>query len=292
MRFLDSPGVLLVITGTLLGLTFPLGSLAVDAGVSPVVWAWLISAGSAVCLSGICLVLRCGVSLDGTSLRYYFLLGAISLAIPNVLTFLAIPRLGSGYTGLMFTLSPVFTLALSALWRVRVPSGLGVVGIALGFAGAFIVAFTRGEVGQPASLLWVGLALCIPVSLAIGNLYRTMAWPSGAHPLSLATGTNAASAILLFIVIAIDSTASLPGGLIVHAAVSIPAVIAATAMFTMFFRLQQVGGPTYLSQIGYVGAAVALLCGTWFLHERYSIITWSGATLIVVGVLVSVRAQR
>ena len=36
-----------------------------------------------------------------------------------------------------------------------------------------------------------------------------------------------------------------------------------------FFRLQAVGGPVYLSQIGYVAAAVGLFSGTLFLGESY-----------------------
>lgn len=292
MKVLDSATVLLVLTGTLLGLTFPLGKLSHSAGISPVIWAWLISAGSAACLLAICLAFRRAIPYGPVVLRYYVVLAAISLIVPNLLTFFVIPQLGSGFTGLMFTLSPVFTLALSFLWQVRVPNALGMFGIALGFIGALMVALTRGEVGQPASLFWVVLGLCIPLSLAFGNLYRTMAWPEGENPLALATGSNLAAAVILLLIIGLDPTSSLPGGLITHATISVPAVITATAMFTVFFRLQQLGGPTYLSQIGYVAAAVALLVGTVFLSERYSLLTWSGAAVIVLAILVSVRAQR
>ena len=54
-------------------------------------------------------------------------------------------------------------------------------------------------------------------------------------------------------------------------------VASASAMFVFFFRLQAVGGPVYLSQIGYVGAAVGLFSGTLFLGERYQLLTWLGA---------------
>ncbi len=292
MKLADSPGFLLITTGALLGLTLPLGKLAGNAGVSPVVWAWLISTGSAVGLLAICGIRRLRLPLQLSALRYYLILGAISLVIPNLLIFMAIPKLGSGYTGLMFTLSPVITLTLSAIWQVRVPGGLGLLGIALGFLGAVLVAVSRGELGSPASLLWVLLGLCIPLSLAFGNLYRTMAWPDQAHPMSLAAGTNVAACLLLSMMIGLDSNANLPGGLMEHAGLSLLAAAAATAMFTVFFRLQKVGGPTYLSQIGYVAAGVALLCGTVFLSERYGPATWAGAALILAGIGISVRAQQ
>ena len=62
-------------------------------------------------------------------------------------------------------------------------------------------------------------------------------------------------------------------------------------MFVFFFRLQVVGGPVYLSQIGYVAAAVGLFSGTFFLGERYGVLTWLGAAIVVVGVIVTTRAQ-
>lgn len=291
MRFHDSPASLLLLTGIFLGLGFPLGKLASDAGVSPVIWSWLISAGSACCLSLICLWQRLGLPSGMQALRYFVILGLISLVVPNLITFIVIPELGSGFTGLMFTLSPVFTLAMSMLWRVQVPTRLGILGVAIGFAGAVLVAGTRGEVGQAASLLWVVLGLCIPLSLAVGNLYRSLAWPMGSSALALATGTNLAATAWLSSVIVLLPDVELPGGLIDNASLSLLAVAAATAMFTLFFRLQQVGGPTYLSQIGYVAAAVALICGTVFLNERYSAITWLGAAVTAVGVAMSIAAQ-
>ena len=76
--------------------------------------------------------------------------------------FSAIPHLGAGYTGIMFTLSPVMTLVLSLLLGVRRPNLLGVAGIAVGFVGAVMVATTRGEAGQPAELFWVVIGLAPP----------------------------------------------------------------------------------------------------------------------------------
>ncbi|MBL9104427.1 MAG: hypothetical protein JNL82_26010, partial [Myxococcales bacterium] len=67
---------------------------------------------------------------------------------------------------------------------------------------------------------------------------------------------------------------------------------ASAAMFVFFFRLQVVGGPVYLSQIGYVAAAVGLFAGTAFLGERYGPLTWAGALVIVAGVVLTTLAQK
>ncbi|TPL10136.1 DMT family transporter [Mesorhizobium sp. B2-4-14] len=287
----DSALGLLVVTGGLLGLTLPFGKLATADGVPAMVWAFVISLGAGGVLLCALLLSRQKIRLTAHKLRYFFVTAAVSYAFPNLLMFSAIPHLGAGYTGIMFTLSPVITLVFSILLGVRRPNMLGISGIAVGFIGAVMVALTRGETGQPADYFWVAVGLLIPVSLAAGNIYRTVDWPEGTGPIELAVGSHLASATLLFIGIlalfGLKAFAPLGGVPLVVVA----QVASASAMFAFFFRLQAVGGPVYLSQIGYVAAAVGLFAGTIFLGEHYQLLTWAGAVIITAGVFITTRAQ-
>ncbi|ESX20013.1 MULTISPECIES: DMT family transporter [unclassified Mesorhizobium] len=292
MKFLwESALGLLVVTGGLLGLTLPFGKLATAAGVPAMVWAFVISFGAGGVL--LCALLANGERMRLTShrLRYFFITAAVSYAVPNLLMFSAIPHLGAGYTGIMFTLSPVITLVFSILLGVRRPNTLGSIGIAVGFIGAVMVAVTRGEAGQPADFFWVLAGLLIPVSLAAGNIYRTVDWPEGTGPIELAVGSHLASATLLLIgILALFGlSAFAPLGAV--PLVVVAQVASASAMFAFFFRLQAVGGPVYLSQIGYVAAAVGLFAGTIFLGEHYQLLTWAGAVIITIGVIITTKAQ-
>lgn len=292
MKFLwESALGLLVVTGGLLGLTLPFGKLATAAGVPAMVWAFVISFGAGGVL--LCALLANGERMRLTShrLRYFFITAAVSYAVPNLLMFSAIPHLGAGYTGIMFTLSPVITLVFSILLGVRRPNTLGSIGIAVGFIGAVMVAVTRGEAGQPADVYWVLAGLLIPVSLAAGNIYRTVDWPEGTGPIELAVGSHLASATLLLIGILtlFGVGAFAPLGAV--PLVVVAQVASASAMFAFFFRLQAVGGPVYLSQIGYVAAAVGLFAGTIFLGEHYQLLTWAGAVIITIGVIITTEAQ-
>ena len=290
-RLWSSPVALLLTVGTLLGVSIPLGKLAGDAGLAPVLWALVISSGAALILG---LVLAGRGELrppDGHRLRYFVVTAAVSYAVPNLLLFNVIPKVGAGYAGIMFTLSPVVTLLFSVLLGVRRPNRLGVAGIAIGFAGALLVALSRGGLDQPAPLAWVLAALLIPVSLACGNIYRTLDWPTGAGPIELAVGSHAASALLLLALIMV----SLGTGALLELAtvpvLTLAQTAAAAGMFAVFFRLQSVGGPVYLSQIGYVAAAVGLLSGVVAFGEHYPLQTWVGVALIAVGVTLTTRAQ-
>jgi drug/metabolite transporter (DMT)-like permease len=282
---------LLVVTGGLLGLTLPFGKIATDAGVPALVWAFVVSLGAGGVLLVALLLRGERIRLSAHKLRYFFLTAAVSYALPNLLMFSVMPHVGAGYTGIMFTLSPVITLVLSILLGVRRPNLLGVIGIAIGFVGAVMVATTRGEAGQPAAFVWVAVALLIPLLLAGGNIYRTIDWPKDAGPIELAVGSHlAAAAMLLAGILALDG-----GGLLGRLAdlplVTVAQMASASAMFVFFFRLQAVGGPVYLSQIGYVAAAIGLFSGTLFLGERYGLLTWLGAVIIVAGVFLTTKAQ-
>lgn len=287
----SAPG-LLVVTGVLLGVTPPFGKMATESGIPPIVWAFVISFGAGGILLCVLLWRRKRFALTSRSLRYFTIVAMISYAVPNVLMFSAIPHLGAGYTSIMFTLSPVITLLLSILLGVSPPNLLGMVGIAVGFVGAVMVAATRGQVGQPAEVSWVLLGLLIPVTLAAGNIYRTMDWPEGTGPLELAVGSHLVAAAILLIALLFEG-----GGGSFQLLVGIPDLVftqvaAASAMFAFFFRLQLVGGPVYLSQIGYVGAAVGLFVGVLLLGERYALLTWIGAGILTIGVIITTKARQ
>lgn len=287
----NSAAGLLVVTGSLLGLTLPFGKLAGEAGVPPAVWALLVSSGSGLVLLAALMAKGGGLRPDAHRLRYFGIVAAISYALPNLLMFSAMPHLGAGYTGIMFTLTPVITLLLSLALGVRRPNALGVAGIAVGFSGAVLVASTRGEAGEPAALFWVLVGLIIPVSLAAGNIYRTWDWPKQAGPIELAAGSNLAAAAMLALIVVAIGQAHAIGGLADLKLLSAAQAASAAGMFAFFFRLQAVGGPVYLSQIGYVAAAVGLVSGTLFLGERYGAATWLGALIIAVGVALTTKAQ-
>ena len=258
----------------------------------PILWAFVISCGAGGVLLVALLCAGIASQLTAHKLRYFVIAAAISYAIPNLLMFSAIPHLGAGYTGIMFTLSPVITLVLSILLGVRRPNLLGVAGIAVGFVGAVMVALTRGEAGQPAELFWVVVGLLIPVSLAVGQhlphlrlAERCRADRARRRQPSRRRGDAAGRP-------AVAGRGRLVRRMLAGMPLLVLAQIAsASAMFVFFFRLQAVGGPVYLSQIGYVGAAVGLISGTLFLGERYQLLTWLGAAIITVGIVMTTKAQ-
>ncbi|WP_323764248.1 DMT family transporter [Marinovum sp.] len=286
----NSVPFLLVYVGVLTGLNFPLGKLAGAAGVPPALWALLISLGASLTLLPGLLARRALIVPRGAALRYVVLAGLITFVGANLLVFAAIPHVGAGQVGMMFALSPVFTLGLSLVFGLRAPRVLGLIGIALGMGGAMLVALGRGEVAGLSP--WALAAVAIPVILAVGNVYRTLDWPEGAEPMALAFWSHLAAA-LTFVALLLATH----GGIPLQAVAEIPSVALAQmavagVTFPAFFRLQRLGGPVMLSQIGYVAAATGMAAAVLLLGERYGAMTWAGAGLIALGVGFTLRDQR
>ncbi len=288
---MNRPLLLLLGTGAALGLNFPLGKLAMAAGISPGLWAALISAGA-----GLVMLLIVAVTerrdLSRTSTLWFAIVsGFLSYVVPSALTYTVIPKIGSGLAAIMFALSPVVTALLSVIFRVRPPNLISIFGIVIGLAGAGIIIFTRNTDFSGGAASWILLALLIPLFLGAGNVYRTVAWPFGASPRKLAAHTNLAAVPFLALLVYAQT-----GTIDVMPLASIPALVAlqlvvSTIMFLMFFRLQQVGGPTYLSQIGYVAAAVGVVVGVFYFGETYPKSVWVGAGIIAIGIAFSTFGQ-
>ena len=283
------PVGLLIWCGALLGVGFPLSKVSAAAGVSPMVWALLVSMGASLSLFPV-LALQGHLKLPrGQMLRYVVISGLVSFAGINLMIFGLVPKLGAGQVGMMFALSPVATLAMSAMFGLKTPSRLGLWGIGFGLLGALMVAFGRG--GVDGTLLWSFVGLSIPVILAAGNVYRTLDWPDGAHPMALAFWSHGTAILALLLVmvlrgegVVLSSVANVPWAAAVQ-------VVAASLTFPAYFKLQKLGGPVLLSQIGYVAAGVGLVVGVVLLGERYGPVSWAGVAITAIGVALTILAQ-
>jgi len=291
-RLTQNPVALLLVTGILIGFNFPLGKLAAQAGISPAVWAFVFSLGACLLLLPLLLIQRKLRIPKPATLRYILLSALLSFIAPNLLLFSVLLEMGAGYMGLMFALSPVFTLCLAASFRLSVPNRLGLAGIFFGLLGTVVVSISKGSLPDAPSWGMIILAACVPLCLACGNVYRTMDWPKGGEPDNLAFWSHLAAVVFYVIVIVLF----LPDAHLIEIsnAPDITALqfLVSGLIFPFFFRLQQTGGPVLLSQIGYISAGVGLLTAVFILGESYELATWSGASIIAIGIALTIRAQQ
>lgn len=278
------PLICLLVGGALLGISTNVAKYAGEIGLSPLAFLFWSITGAATILLVIALLRHELPPLNKRSFEYYFISALVSVAGSNLLFFSAIPHVGAGFVALIISLPPLLTyLGALALGMERFQT-VRALGVAAALAGAGVLA-ARKFSAPDASVFWILIALCGPVLLAIGNLYRTLRWPKGASPNALAPGMLIAAVILLGATSLLpDFSLTVPlGGFLPLGLITLQAFIFA-GQFQLLFLLQKTGGPVLLSLLGSVGAIVGVPVAVFLQGESPPDGLILGASLIALGV--------
>ena len=275
---------LLFTVGALMGLTSILVKVAGSAGWQPMAYLlWgLLGGGLLLLLFAWWRGERPGMSLSQQ--RYYLASGLLSIAVPNGLLFSSIGHVGAGFASMCLAFPPLFTYLLALALRMEALSRIRLLGICIGLSGSLLLALGKLH-GGDSPALWVVAALCVPVFLALGNIYRARYWPSGATPLSLAPGMLLGGAVVLGLtaLFGVDFSPNLKSPLAV--ALMLVQMLLFAAVYALFFILQKLAGTVFLSQIGSVAAITGAAMAIGLLGEQGSLSLALAALCIVIGVL-------
>ena len=287
------PLVCLLVVGSLLGLSTSLAALAYREGISATaLLAWSLS-GAGVVLGLSAVRRHQGVGRGAKSIRYLVIAAAVSLVIPNLVLFAAVPQVGAAFVAVAIASPPLWTYLGALGLRLERLQFLRAAGVSVALAGSVLLAVL--QLNEPdVDAGWVVATLAAPVLLAVGNVYRSIDWPDGATPAGLAAGMVITSALGLAVI----------GALVPGLSLAVPAngpsisiVIAQAAVFTglyrLFFVLQDRGGPVYLSLVGSVAAVVGAGVAVWLLGEAAPPGLLPGGALVLAGVaLLTAGAAR
>ena len=278
------PFTCLLVGGALIGISTNLAKYANEIGVTPLAFLFWSITGAAIILLAVAIIKKELPPLTARSFEYYFVAALVSVAGSNLLLFSAIPHVGASFVALIVSLPPLLTYLGALMLRMERFNIIRALGVAAALTGAGVLAVRKFS-APDASIVWILLALCGPVLLAIGNIYRTLRWPDQASPNALAPGMLIAAALLLFMCSALPDfsvhvslTGWLPLGVIV-----VQAGLFA-GQFLLLFVLQKTGGPVLLSLLGSVGAVVGVPVAIFLQGENPPAGLFLGASLIALGV--------
>lgn len=279
------PFACLLVGGALIGISTNLAKYAGEIGITPLAFLFWSITGAAVILLLTALIKKEPPPLSARSFEYYFVAALVSVAGSNLLLFSAIPHVGAGFVALIISLPPLLTYLGALMLRMERFTMMRALGVVAALTGAGVLA-ARKFTAPDASMFWIFMALCGPVLLAIGNIYRTLRWPDQASPNALAPGMLLAASLLLLIF-----------GTLPNFSVTVPldewlplGVIAIQAglfagQFLLLFVLQKTGGPVLLSLLGSVGAVVGVPVAIFLQGESPPSGLFLGASLIALGVV-------
>ena len=279
------PVLCLIEGGGLIGISTNLAKFAGEVGLTPLAFLFWSITGAALILFSYALFRRELPPLSKSTLSYYLVAALVSVAGSNLIFFSAIPHVGASFVALIISLPPLLTYLAAIILRIERFNKLRALGVVAALVGAGMLA-ARKFAAPDASVFWIGLALCGPVLLAIGNIYRTLYWPDNLSPSALAPGMLIAASVLLGLFsilpnysLAVPLAEMLPLGLI-----AVQAFVFA-GQFLLLFLLQKTGGPVLLSLLGSVGAVVGVPVAIFLQGESPPEGLFLGASLIALGVV-------
>lgn len=279
------PVMCLLAGGALLGLSTNLAKYAAEVGLTPLAFLfWSISGATAI-LFLVAVIRHELPPLTVSGFEYYLVAALVSVAGSNLIFFSAIPHVGAGFVALIIALPPLLTYVGALALKIERFSFLRAFGVGAALIGAGVLA-ARKISAPDASVFWIMVALCGPVLLAIGNIYRTMRWPKGVSASALAPGMLVAAAVMLGLLALLPSfSLRIPLSQPIPILLIIIQAIIFAGQFLLLFVLQKTGGPVLLSLLGSIGAVVGVPVAIFLQGETPPSGLFIGASLIALGVM-------
>ncbi len=291
----DSPDkiayVLLVGVGMLIALMLPLSKSAMGLGVSPLAYAFWQALGG-----GLLVFLWSAWQVppwrQANHTRYAIISGLTAIAIPNSVAFMLVGKLGAGMTATYYALPALLTYGLALAAGMEQASRVRTLGLVLGMLGCLWILWPRNTGLPPGMTIWLAIGLAVPFSLAVGNIYRSLAWPRGASAHQLAYAMLFAAAVCLAGLLMLRGelgTLHLPEGTVRYL---LCVQCALTALgYLGYFELQRRTSPVFISQLGYVITLAGLGIGVWILDEPVRLAVWAGVLIVLLGVFLANRRE-
>ena len=288
------PLAFLLLLGTLWGASFSISKIAIQAGVTPLGYAFWQSFGPAAVLIVIGFLRGLRLPLTRRHLIYYFVAGQLGLSIPNVTFYFVIEHIPAGLMAVVVTFSPVITYLLALVIGMEAFRPRRGLGVALGLSGALLLVLPETSLPAPSMISWVLLAFLTPTFYALNSIYSARARPSEGHSLSLAAGMLAGAAVVQTPIVLLRGDFYLPSLPFGVADVALLAQVALSSLaYVLFLEILRLAGPVFFSQVGYIVTLTGLLWGAFFFDERHSHWIYLATLLIVIGVaMVNWRGRR
>jgi drug/metabolite transporter (DMT)-like permease len=279
-----APLFCLLAVGALLGLTANVVKIAVSSGWPPLAFLFWATLGAGLILLIVAIASGNKPGVGRPDIAYALVTGLLSIAAPNALVFAAVPHVGASFVAICLALPPLLTYGLALAIGMERLRASRAVGVLFGLVGAATLASAKAN-GGAVDPFWIFAALTGPVFITLGNIYRTLKWPAGASALSLAPGMLlGGSALLLPFLAAIGATFFPARQDAATSWILVAQVAIFTATYALYFVLQRLAGPVYLSQIGSVGAVFGAALAVLVLGEPASARLLAAGGLILFGV--------
>jgi drug/metabolite transporter (DMT)-like permease len=284
--------ILLMVCGFFFAAKIMVSKAALTAGVQPFQLGVFGSLGAGLSLLPWLAASKQTIPLERRHLILYGVLGIVSFAIPTVLSYFVVERVGPAYTATVYSLSPLLTMTFAAGFGIEQMFLRRFAGIVIGFVGMIALVqqqFLQIDMGQP---MWVILGLAIPACAALGNILRSAFWPKGASALAFSCSTLFTSGALVALLAPVFEAP-------LEWRFADPSIVfwmfcligISALSYVLNFRLQEIGGAVVFSQIGYWGTGFGVLLAATLFGDVLTASSLTGIACIICGGVLANRRK-
>lgn len=277
---------LLLVSGSLWGITFPLSKIGIEGGIPPFAYGFWISLLSATLLLALTFARGERLPLRWPYLRIYLISGVFGMALPNLAYYFYIPHMPAGLAAVIITTSPLITFVLALLLAIERFNTIRALGVAFGFSGALMLVLPGSALPSPDTLPWVLLAFATPFFYAASTICMAQLRPRDLGAPAMAAGMFLFSFLVQVPMVAVSGQwyALLPPTQPYEWAV-VAQVLCSIVAHVIYLSLLPLLGPVYMSQVGYVVTLAGILWGLAFFGETLSPWVYGAAAVIIGGVV-------
>ena len=227
--------------------------------------------------------------------KYYLIVGLLGSGFPALLFAFAQTKLNSSLTGILSSLTPLFTLITGILFFSKSINRNQVIGVIVGLSGALLLMALGNEQAQ-FDLQTLGFTTLVVLACLFYALSSNTVGSKLPNKSSFDISTSAFTFLLpLGIAILCNEQVWIPlkqsNGLEGLAYVGVLSLGGTVAASVLFFHLVQIRDAVFASMVSYLIPIVALMWG--FLDgEKISLIHAAGMTLILFGVFLTRKKTK
>lgn len=227
------------------------------------------------------LMLRANASQLKSHWKELAVLGALNSAAPFCLLTYATLSITGGFAGILNATAPIWAAMIAWAWLSDKLDVSRIVGLLIGFVGVLLLVWNRVSLDFDGTTVAILAGIAAAVFYAVAGIY-TKKYVSGLNPLTIATGSMIAAAIVLFPG-AVYLWPAEPASTRAWIAVVIMGVVSTGVAYILYFRLIRNVGPARAIAVTYLIPAFAMFWGAMFIDEKVTPTMLVGCLVIFFG---------
>lgn len=274
----------LVLLGLGWGATQPLGKIAASTGNPPfglIFWQLVVC----VLVLGAPTLLR-GKGLPRTpaALWFFVVVAVLGTLVPSTAFYLSIARLPAGIMSILISAVPLIAFPLALALGMDRFSLRRVLGLALGMAGVLLIALPEASLPEAGMAAFLPLALIGPLFYALENTYVARFGMAGMDAVQAMFGASLVGLALcvpLMLALGQGFMLPLPPGRAEWALILSSAMHA--LLYASFVWLTSRAGSVFAAQTSYIVTASGVIWAMLLLGERFSPWVWAALAVMLAG---------